>query len=143
MTDPNLTELLERAGERTPVWPPPIQHIVAGARRTRRRRALMLTAATAAAIVATVGGTIVLSAFDSSSPDHPAPAASSLSHEPGTPTPPVTSTSTDLEGTWTVRALVGANGQSVLPDSARGKLQLSFANGKMTGTMGCNEVFGT
>ncbi|MEP6761858.1 MAG: META domain-containing protein [Sporichthyaceae bacterium] len=52
-------------------------------------------------------------------------------------------TSTDLNGTWNVRALVGPNGQSVLPDSARDNVRLTFADGEMTGTTGCNDVFGT
>ena len=38
MSDPDLAELLERAGEATPVNPPPLGAIAAGARRRRRLR---------------------------------------------------------------------------------------------------------
>lgn len=141
MTDPNLTELLERVGERTHVGPPPVERMMAGARRMRRRRSMLLTAATAAAVVATVGGATLLSAPGSNSQDHTTPAAS----------PSVTPTtsgelpaSVDLEGAWRVRALVGANGQSVfLPDSPGDRPRLTFTDGEMTGTTGCNDVFGT
>jgi len=42
-----------------------------------------------------------------------------------------------------VRALVGANGESVLPDSAGDEVRLTFANGQISGSTGCNSVFGT
>jgi heat shock protein HslJ len=141
MTDSELlTELLERAAERTNVGPPPLEHMVAGARRKRRRRAMLLTAATAAAVVAAVGVTAVLSTPGGNPERDPTP-ATSASPEPSTSAEPTTRI--DLEGTWTVRALVGANGESVLPDSARGRVRLTFADGEMTGSTGCNSVFGT
>lgn len=38
---------------------------------------------------------------------------------------------------------MGVGGQSVLTNSARGKVRLTFADGGVTGTTGCNSVFGT
>jgi len=140
MTDPNLTELLERIGERTHVGPPPVENMMAGARRMRRRRTLLLIAATAAAAVATVGGATLLSAPGSNSHAHTTPAAS---HPPNPTTTGQFTARIHLEGTWSVRALVGANGQSVLPDSARDRMRLTFTDGQMSGTTGCNDVFGT
>lgn len=140
MTDQNLSDLLEGAAERTQVGPPPVELMVAGARRTRRRRAMLLTASTVAGVVAVVGGTTLLSLPSSTSHDPltPSHSPSSSPSVPGEPTG-----KTDLTGTWTVSTLVGAGGQSVLPASARGKVRLTFADGRITGTTGCNDVFGT
>lgn len=76
MIESKLTELLERAGERTNVGPPPIEAIRAGAARRRRRTAVLTVAGTAAAVVAVMmGGTVVLA--DGRSSTNPAsPAAS-------------------------------------------------------------------
>lgn len=52
-------------------------------------------------------------------------------------------TDTSLDGDWTVRALVGTSGQSVLSASAIDKMKLTFARGDMTGTTVCNSVWGT
>ena len=60
MIESKLTELLERAGERTNVGPPPIEAIRAGAARRRRRRAAALSAVGVAAAVVAVGGTLLL-----------------------------------------------------------------------------------
>ncbi len=60
MIESKLTELLERAGNRTNVGPPPIEAIRAGVARRRRRRARALSAVGVAAAVVAVGGTLLL-----------------------------------------------------------------------------------
>ena len=54
-----------------------------------------------------------------------------------------TSPSNSLDGTWTVVGLVGPNGESVLPDAYQGKVTLTFDHGQLSGSTGCNDVFGT
>jgi hypothetical protein len=75
MIESKLTELLERAGERTSVGPPPIEAIRAGAARRRRRRAAALSAVGVAAAVVAVGGTMLLAGGPSVT--NPAPPAAS------------------------------------------------------------------
>ena len=138
MTDQNLTDLLERAADRTQVGPPPLDDMLARARHVRRR-AVLLTAAASAVVVAVAGGTAALSGPGSSPQRDPAPADTSVSPGPTTEG----STSSALNGSWTVRALVGSGGQSVLPASYAHKVEMTFKDGELTGTTGCNDVFGT
>jgi heat shock protein HslJ len=139
MTDADtLTQLLERVAEATHVGPPPLEGIVAGAERTRLRRVRVWTAALAVAAFATIGGAAMLSHLGREGQGNP---ISSVSPSPSGSAE--STTMTDLQGTWTVRSLIGANGESVLPPSARGDVRLTFASGKLTGTTGCNSVFGT
>jgi heat shock protein HslJ len=140
MTDPDLSELLERAGERTHVGPPPIASMVAGASRTRRSRTLMLAAGASAAVLLMAGGATVLTTLGGNAPQSPTLAGSP---SPRLSAPAEVPPAGSVEGTWTVDALVGKNGQSVLPDSARNELRLTLSDGKLTGTTGCNSVFGT
>jgi hypothetical protein len=76
MIESKVTELLERAGERTNVGPPPIDAIRAGATRLRRRRTVALSVASAAAVVAAAGGTALVAIPGTSPEDSPLPAAS-------------------------------------------------------------------
>lgn len=144
MTEQNLTDLLERAAERTHVGAPPLEEMLARTRHRRRRRTALLTAAASAAAIVAVGGTAVLSGAGSD-PQHPAgPADRSVSPAPtdSTSPSPSTGTATSLNGTWRVLALIGSNGQSVLPASYAHEVKLTLHDGKMTGTTGCNDVFG-
>jgi len=139
MTDQKLTELLERVADRTHVSPPPLDDMLARSRHVRRRRTVLLTAAASAAVVAVVGGTAALIGPGGGPQRDPAPADTSVSPSPTTER----LTSAPLTGTWTVRALVGATGQSVLPVPYAHKVKMTFKDGGMTGTTGCNDVFGT
>jgi len=142
MTDQDaLSELLERLGERTSVGPPPVAVMLARARRARRRRTVMASTAAMVAVVASVGGVWVLSSLFSQGGDRAQIASGSPSPAVSTSAAPTSETS--LEGDWIVRALVGTDGQSVLPASARDRVKLTFAHGAMTGTTGCNSVFGS
>ncbi|WP_020388553.1 PASTA domain-containing protein [Kribbella catacumbae] len=76
MNESKLTELLERAGERTSVGPPPIDAIRAGATRLRRRRTVAASVTAAAALVAMVGGTALVATHGRSLDNPPPPAAS-------------------------------------------------------------------
>ncbi|WBQ03531.1 PASTA domain-containing protein [Kribbella sp. CA-293567] len=60
MNESELTDLLERAGEQTPVGPPPLEALHAGARRRRRRRTAAVSSAAAAAVLIAAGGTALL-----------------------------------------------------------------------------------
>jgi hypothetical protein len=63
MNDHDLTQLLERLADRTPVGPPPINEMRASAGRTRRRRAVWIAGAAAAAVLAVVGSSLALARF--------------------------------------------------------------------------------
>jgi hypothetical protein len=146
MTEQNLTDLLERAAQRTPVGAPPTAQLLARYHRLRRRRTAVTTAAASVAVVAVVGGTALLSGPGSRY--DPGPAGTSVSPAPteggtASPAPKRDFTSTSLNGTWTLRALIGPNGQSVLPAFYAHKVQMTFTDGRMTGTTGCNDVFGS
>lgn len=76
MNESKLTELLEQAGERTTVGPPPIEAMRAGATRRRRRRTAAISLAAAAAVVVAVGGTALLTAPGTSPEETKPPVAS-------------------------------------------------------------------
>lgn len=133
-----LSELLERAGERTSVGPPPIPAMLARARRARRRKAAMVAAA---AVLVTVAGVGLLSGLVNLGRER-GPIATGSPSARWSSSSALTS-ETELEGTWIVRAVVGKDGQSVLPPAARDSVRLTFDHGTMTGTTACNAVFGT
>jgi hypothetical protein len=60
MIESKLTELLEQAGDRTTVGPPPIDAMHARVTRLRRRRTVAVSVAAAVAVVAAAGGTALL-----------------------------------------------------------------------------------
>ena len=72
MIESNLTELLERTGDRTNVGPPPIEAMRVGAARRRRRRTMALSLASAAAVVAAAVGTALIATPGMSRDDAPA-----------------------------------------------------------------------
>jgi heat shock protein HslJ len=136
MTDQNLTDLLERAGDRTEVGAPPLAGMLHGVRRRRRRRAVLGGAGLTLVIAATAVLVPVLAR-----PRHPAtPPESATSQN----TPPVLSPphQIDVEGTWIVVALVGRDGRPALPQHRPHRARLTFHDGSLTGTTGCNDVFG-
>jgi heat shock protein HslJ len=49
---------------------------------------------------------------------------------------------TPLSGTWAVKTLVDADGQSVLAARYADKVHLTFTNGMMSGDSGCNDLGG-
>ncbi|HET7355534.1 MAG TPA: META domain-containing protein [Nocardioidaceae bacterium] len=139
MTGQNLTDLLERAADRTLVGPPPLDDMLARARHVRRRRTVLVAAAASAAVVAVTVGTALLPGTGTTPQRAAAPADTSVSPAPAG----ASATDISLNGTWTVRALIGHDGQSVLPASYAHRVQLTFREGTMSGTTGCNDVFGT
>jgi hypothetical protein len=79
MTDHDLSDLLDRLGERAPVGSPPTEAMLAAAVHSRRRRTTWLAAGSTAAVLAlTTGGVVVLTSEPE--PVLPQPA-------PGIPTP--------------------------------------------------------
>jgi hypothetical protein len=100
MNESQLTELLERAGDRTPVGPPPIDAMRAGATRRKRRRTALVSLAAAASVVAAAGGTAMLMAPEGG--EQKVPAATK-----GTNLPPSVSNSSPTNGVEVGTRLVG------------------------------------
>jgi heat shock protein HslJ len=136
MNETEITAMLERTAHQFHVDPPPTAELMAGLRRSRRKRAIWRFALTsAAAIVALSGVTAASLALRGTNDAVPsAPAVGSSAPAPG---------STDLDGTWTVTA-ISTNDQNLaaLPASVRGKAELTFDDGDMFGTDGCNSIAG-
>jgi hypothetical protein len=87
MTDHDLSDLLERSGERVTVGGAPLPEMLADAGRLRRRRATLRSLVAAAAVVAVVGGTALATAGDpspSGGTDLPAASESAAPVPPGT-----------------------------------------------------------
>jgi hypothetical protein len=100
MNESQLTELLERAGDRTTVGPPPIDAMRAGATRRRRRRTTVISLAAAATVVAAVGGTAMLAGPGGDSQKVPAATK-------GTNLPPSVSNPSATNGVGAGTRLVG------------------------------------
>lgn len=138
LTDQHLTDLLETVGDRHEVGPPPVDEMLRDVRRRRRDRAVLGGAGLTLATVATaILVPVLMRANDAAAP--PQPASSSSTHSPASSPP---RQSIDLEGTWVVAALVGRNGRSALPAHGPNKVLLSFHDGRLTGTDGCNGLSG-
>jgi hypothetical protein len=137
MSDPTLTDLLERAGDRTEVGPAPLEAMLHGVRRRRRRHAVLAGAALTAAAVATAI-LVPVPANPGHTPDRPEPDAS----PPVGPGPDPREIR--LEGRWIVVALVGANGRSALLKHGPNHVRLTFhRHGSLTGFDGCNHATGS
>lgn len=138
MSDPTLTDLLETAGDRHEVGAPPLEQMLRDVRRRRRGRAVLGGAGLTLATVATaILVPVLIRANDAAAP--PQPASSGSTHSPAI-SPPRRSIS--LEGTWVVAALVGRNGRSALPAHGPNQVRLTFHDGRLTGTDGCNDLSG-
>lgn len=136
MKDQDLADLLERGADRTPVGPPPFDEMLARIRNVRRRRNALAITASVATVVAVVFGTTVLSGLGGS-PEHRSPPGATAS------SPPASSASTALNGTWTVRALLDPDGHSAIGSLYVHKVRMTFDDGEMTGDTGCNSISGT
>ncbi len=84
MNEFKLTELLEHAGERTTVGPPPIDAMHARVTRRRRRRTVAVCLAAAVAVVAAAGGTALLVRPDAGETEAPTASTSPGVALPGT-----------------------------------------------------------
>lgn len=80
MIDSDLTDLLERAGGKTEVGPPPIDAMRVGATRRRRRRTAGVSVLGAAAVAAVIGGATLLTGPPQAGPPvaTPAPTAAAV-----------------------------------------------------------------
>jgi hypothetical protein len=68
MTETKLTDLLEHTANQTPVGPPPLHALYAGAAHRRRRRTAGFVAATAVAVGAVIGASTLLPSGSSTAP---------------------------------------------------------------------------
>jgi len=137
MTEDSLSDLLERAAGRAPVGPAPLERIRHDASGIRRRRTTILVAA--AALV--VAGTAVIGLDRGNAPGQSTP-TSSQSPKPTRPSGPAGAARTDLQGTWSVVALNGRNGRTVMPDPGP-VMTLTFTDGLLRGNSTCNAISGT
>jgi hypothetical protein len=145
MTGHDLSDLLERGANRTPVGSPPLDRILTRVRKAHRRRSALTVAASSVVVTAIVLSTAALSGIWNSPEDR---------SRPGTvASRPAAKTSTALNGTWVVRALLDGDGLSALPSSYVDKVRLSFydthpglsgvGHHQMIGDTGCNTIAGT
>ena len=137
MSDQTLTDLLERAADRTDVGPPPLEAMLRGCRRRRRRHAVLGGGGLA---VAAAGAAVLVPVLT-----HPGPA--------GTPPHPGTSLITKspavsppdpglrLHGRYFVVALVSAGGDNLFRAHAK-PILIRFHDGQLNADTGCNEVSG-
>jgi len=139
MTDDMLPALLERIANRQQVNPPPVAKMITNVRRKRHQRRLLVTAATASTVLIVAGGSAALLHREPVNRPSPAPQI--------TVSPTVEPTQedrVDVDGTWVVRGLVDRTGQvPLIPDAYVGRVRLTFEDGHLTGTTGCNDIFGT
>jgi heat shock protein HslJ len=130
MTQRDLTDLLERAADRTDVGPPPLDSMLRGVRRRRQRHAIIAGVGLTVAAVATA---VVVPV---------------LSNPPSDRTPAIPETSgpasraVDLEGRWVVSALVRKNGRPAAATAHGVRLQLTFTDTRLEGYDGCNRFAG-
>jgi heat shock protein HslJ len=139
MTQRDLTDLLERAADRTEVGAPPVDAMLRGVRRRRRRHIVLAGAGLTAATVATAILVPVLATPGQE--DTPAiPLPSTRSTQSPAPSPP--HHDVDLEGRWIVTALVRGNGKPARATYRGTRLHMSFRNGTIRAYDGCNELSG-
>lgn len=85
MTDHDLSDLLDRLGERTDVGTPPTAAMIARAARLRRRRTAVGAVVAAASVLAVVGGTMIVASTptgDDGEVPEPGPETSAPTTEP-------------------------------------------------------------
>lgn len=144
MTDQTRGTLDRLMGD-VPIGPAPIDALLIAGRRAkhRRRRALIGGVAVATALVLG-GGALTTQALTRTDGGDDVAVATAPQRTPtdgatGNPQPPLRG----FEGTWTVKALVSEDGTSALSNAYRGKAQLTFDDGNVQGTTGCNDLSGT
>jgi heat shock protein HslJ len=140
MTHQDLTDLLERAADRTDVGPPPLDGMLRVVRRRRRRHAILGGAGlTLLALTAAIVIPVMTNPPSDRTPAVPLPGATDTPESPAiSPTGPTI----DLEGSYIVTALVRRNGNPA-PVALHGvRLGVTFRAHEIRASDGCNELSG-
>ena len=135
MTQQHLTDLLERAADRTDVGPPPVDALLRGVRRRRRRYAVLGgVALSAVSVAAAIAVPVLTNPPSDRTPAEP----QTTSDSPATPTAPAV----DLDGRYLVVALVRRNGRPAPTSYDHTRFHLVFRERVMHAFDGCNEFEG-
>lgn len=138
MSEQQISRYIETLASSIPESEAPIGALLATGERRRRRRASTLVTIAAGLAVALVVG--VVAALAGGGPDQgvrPAgdPSATGTDGPGGAPA---------LDGTWVVEVLVASSGRNVYRDpTGAGTVQVTFEDGVLNGTTGCNTIFGS
>ena len=135
MTHQHLTDLLERAADRTDVGAAPVDALLRGVRRRRRRHAVVGgVGLTVVAVTTAIAMPVLLQPGDAGDRAHPQTATRSTTSPPPQ--------AIDLEGRYVVVALVRPDGG---PDRATFhgvRLRMTFTTTELRGYDGCNHFGG-
>jgi hypothetical protein len=132
MTHHHLTDLLERAADRTDVGPPPVDALLRSVRRRRRRHAVLGgLAVTAVAVAVAIAVPVLLRPGDDGDRADVQPDLQDTTSPPR---------AIDLDGSYVVVALVRSNGRPAPATYRHHRLQMSFRNGTIRAGDGCNEL---
>jgi len=134
MTHPDLTDLLERAADRTDVGAPPVDALLRGVRRRRRRHAVLGgVALTAVGVAAAIAVPVLLQPGDDRGRARVQPDIQETTSPPPT---------IDLDGSYVVVALVRHHGRPAPATYRHHHLYMSFRNGTIRTGDGCNDLSG-
>jgi heat shock protein HslJ len=133
MTHQHLTDLLERAADRTDVGAPPLDALLRGVRRRRRRHAVLGGIGLTLVAVTTAIAVPVLT----NPPGDRTPAVPFVGG-PASTQPPAF----DLEGSYLVMALVRRNGRPAPATYHHVRMGMTFRDGTISATDGCNTLSG-
>ncbi len=136
MTQQHLTDLLERAADRTDVGPPPVDALLRGVRRRRRRYAVLGgVALSAVSVAAAIAVPVLTNPPSDRTPAEPQTIA-------GLPCDAHGARPVDLEGRYLVVALVRRNGRPAPTSYDHTRFHLVFRERVMHAFDGCNEFGG-
>ncbi len=134
MTHHDLTDLLERAADRTDVGAPPVDALLRGVRRRRRRHAVLGgVAVTAVGVAVAIAVPVLLQPGD----DRDRADVRPDTQETTSPPPSI-----DLDGSYVVVALVRHNGRPAPATYRHHHLYMAFRNGTIRAGDGCNDLSG-
>jgi heat shock protein HslJ len=140
MTHHDLTDLLERAADRTDVGPAPVDGMLRGVRRRRHRHAALAGAGlTVVAVTTAIAVPVLTDPPGDRSPAQPQTIPDSSSSTT-TPSPPARSI--DLEGRWIVVALVRKSGRPAPTRYHHLRFHVEFRDGRVRASDGCNQLSG-
>ena len=134
MTHHDLTDLLERAADRTDVGPPPVDALLRGVRRRRRRHAVLGgVAVTAVAVAVAIAVPVLLRPGDDGDRADVQPDLQDTTSPPR---------AIDLDGSYVVIALVRRDGRPAPATYRHARFHMSFRNGTIHASDNCNVLSG-
>jgi heat shock protein HslJ len=134
MTHHDLTDLLERAADRTDVGPPPVDALLRGVRRRRRRHAVLGgVAVTAVSVAVAIAVPVLLQPGDDGDRAEVQPDIQDTTSPPR---------EIDLDGSYVVIALVRRDGRPAPATYRHARFHMSFRNGTIHASDNCNVLSG-